>query len=105
MKKFTSFVTSAYTRGLIRTGFISQASPGTAWWLLSPRQSEPTEKSEFKDLNMSVYSVFQEFTPADPYIVARQFDGIIPTYLPAPICCSDTIRNVPGIRGRFLTEA
>lgn len=108
LKKFTTLITSCTSRGLIRSGYLSSTTEGTAWWLLTAKQADGITATTEEHVNTSVYAHFKEFTPHDVYqaaIAINGFDGVIPPYLPKPMLTSDVIRNLPGIRQIYNIEA
>lgn len=105
---FTRLITAAANRGLIRTGFISSQPNGTAYWLLSARDSQnPADVADGDANHCHVFAVFKEWTPSDALLASitlNQFDGMFGGNDELK-WTTDPTRAIGGLRQSFNANA
>jgi hypothetical protein len=107
LTRYSHLVRAAVARNLLRTGEISMIPEGTAWWLLSPRQTANTANIAANAESIVIRSAFDEWTPADAIfcaMVQRHFNGNL-NDVNAAFWSTDNIRGISSIRAQFALEA
>lgn len=100
LSSFSSLVEAARVRNIIRISTLTGAVKGTAWWILSARQTaNPAVVANNSD-SVAVFGVFKEWTPADGLmsaLVQNQYNGMLATDA-ALKWSMDFVVGVPGLR-------
>jgi len=105
---FENLVLACRNIGGIHVSTVSQADEGTAWWLLSARQTtNHTVVCNGLQDNVTVLGVFKEWTPSDAAICAivqRQNDGLFGG-IDEMFWTTDPARSIGATRRAFNIQA
>lgn len=104
---FSRLVKAAERRGFITLHPIGNISAGTAWWLLSVRNSSDHSIIATDSNNVWISSTFKEWTPADAImaaVVQRQYDGLVENVEVASKWTTDSITGIASVRETFIID-
>jgi hypothetical protein len=108
LRQFVNLVTAASNRGLIRTGTVSTITQGTAYWILTARDTANPDVVAPQDANhCTIYSVVKDWTPADAMLAAiclNQYPGQFASMTEMKWTC-EPFRAIGGIRASFNADA
>lgn len=108
LANFASLVQNARSRNYIRTGLVSTAVQGTAWWMLSARNATNINNLAMNQDSVLVVATFKEWTPADAIycaIVQRLFDGYHINVDSVLKWATDFITGISSLRASFNLQA
>lgn len=104
---YSHLISNAISRNLVKEGFLSSETNGTAWWLLSPRTTQDITANAVNQDECQVIGVFKEWTPADACyaaMVQRGFNGHVAS-LSDRLWSTDYITGISSMTYSFLTSA
>lgn len=108
LSAFARLIKAAANRSLIRTGLLSSIETGTAYWILTARNTNnPAEVAAQGANHCTVYGTFKEWTPSDAVLASLSlnqfngyFGGLTNTYW-----VTDPSRAISGMRVTFNADA